>query len=352
MSEQARETFVAWFDELSCGDVALAGGKGANLGEMTRAGLPVPPGFVVTADAYQAFLDANQLREKIAGRLRGLDVSNAEALHAAAEEVQGWVGEAEVPDEIATAVRDAYAELSRRDDTEAEYVAVRSSATAEDTKAASFAGMNRSFTNVRGADDLVARVRDCWASLYGGRAIAYRAEKEVTDEPAIAVVVQKMVNSDKAGVMFTADPATGDRSVIVIEAAWGLGEVVVGGQVSPDHLAVNKETGEVTERRIGHKAFKVVRGDGGADSRVELAAQEADAPVLTDEEIARLVEIARKDESHYGEPQDTEWAFEGDEVFVVQSRPITAAPPRGRAGGEEKTSDATARGVGQPAPAQ
>src|SRR5205085_7841899 len=163
------------------------------------------------------------------------------------------------------AVRDGYAEVSKRDGTDAEYVAVRSSATAEDTKAASFAGMNRSFTNVGGADDLLARVRDCWASLYGERAIAYRAEKKMTDEPAIAVIVQMMVNSDKAGVMFTADPATGDGSVIVIEAAWGLGEVVVGGEVSPDHIVVKKETGEVVERRVGHKAFKLVRGDGGAN---------------------------------------------------------------------------------------
>src|SRR5205085_4729715 len=285
----------------------------------------------------------------IAGRLRDLDVSKAEALRAAAKEVQGWISKAEVPDEITAAVRDAYAELSKRDNAKPEYVAVRSSATAEDTKAASFAGMNRSFTNVGGADDLLARVRDCWASLYGERAIAYRAEKKMTDEPAIACIVQKMVNSDKAGVMFTADPATGDNSVIVIEAAWGLGEVVVGGQVSPDHLVINKETGEINERRIGQKAFKVVRGDDGADSRVDLEKKEADAPVLSDDEIARLVEIARKDEAHYGEPQDTEWAVEGNEVFIVQSRPITVAPPQSAAGGQAKTPNATAHGDEQPA---
>jgi pyruvate,water dikinase len=159
--------------------------------------------------------------------------------------------------------------------------------------------MNRSLTNVRGTDDLLARVRDCWASLYGERVIIYRARKQMKDEEAIAVVVQEMVNSDKAGVMFTADPATGDSSVIVIEAAWGLGEVVVGGQVSPDHLVVNKETEEIKERRIGHKAFKLVRSDDGADSRVELDEREADAPVLTDDEIARLVEIARRNGEHY-----------------------------------------------------
>jgi len=180
MPDKDQEKFVAWFEELGRDDVARAGGKGANLGEMTRAELPVPPGFVVTADAYRACLDANHLREKIAERLRDLDVSNAEALRAAAKEVQGWIGKVEVPDAITAAVRDAYAELSKRDDTDDEYVAVRSSATAEDTKAASFAGMNRSFTNVRGADALLARVRDCWASLYGERAIAYRAEKKMT----------------------------------------------------------------------------------------------------------------------------------------------------------------------------
>lgn len=350
MSDKVSTSFVAWFEQLGRDDVARAGGKGANLGEMTRAELPVPPGFVVTADAYQASLDANDLREQIAARLRDLNASKTNDLRVASEEIQRWISEASVPDKIISDIRDAYTELSRRGKTDAEFVAVRSSATAEDTKAASFAGMNRSFTNVRGADDLLARMRDCWASLYGERVIIYRASKQMKDEPAIAVVVQKMVNSDKAGVMFTSDPATGDTSVIVIEAAWGLGEVVVGGQVSPDHLVVNKETGEIKERRIGHKAFKLVRSDDGADSRVELDEREADAPVLTGDEIARLVEIARRNEEYYDEPQDIEWAVEGQEVFIVQSRPITVAPSE--SANEGKTLDEAARGGGQSAQAR
>jgi pyruvate,water dikinase len=338
-------TFVSWFEKLGSDDVARAGGKGANLGEMTRAELPVPPGFVVTADAYQQFLDANDLKERIAAQLRDLNPSESNDLGVACEEIQRWIIEASVPDEIVAIIRDAYAQLSSRGKTDAEFVAVLSSATAEDTKAASFAGMNRSFTNVRGADELFTRVRECWASLYGERVIIYRAGKQMKDEPAIAVVVQKMVNSDKAGVMFTADPATGDGSVIVIEAAWGLGDVVVGGQVSPDHLVVNKETGGITERRIGHKTFKLVRGDKGVDSRVELDKTEAYAPVLTDDEIARLVQMARRNEEHYEQPQDIEWAIEGQEVLIVQSRPITVAAA-GRAA-EAKTPDKAARGDGQ-----
>jgi pyruvate,water dikinase len=350
MSHKVSTSFVAWFEKLSRDDVARAGGKGANLGEMTRAELPVPPGFVVLADAYQQLLEANDLRARIEARLRDLNVSETNDVRAASEEIQRWISEASVPDKIISDIRDAYSELSRRGKANAEFVAVRSSATAEDTKAASFAGMNRSFTNVRGADELLARVRDCWASLYGERVIIYRATKQMKDEPAIAVVVQKMVNSDKAGVMFTANPATGDTSVTVIEAAWGLGEVVVGGQVSPDHLVVNKDTGEITERYIGHKAFKLVRSDDGADSRVELNETEADAPVLTDDETARLVEIARRNEEHYDDPQDIEWAIEGQEVFIVQSRPITVGPSEGAA--EAKTLDEAARDGRQSAQAR
>jgi pyruvate,water dikinase len=347
MSAKVSKSFVAWFEELGLEDVARAGGKGANLGEMMRAKLPVPPGFVITADAYQAFLDDNNLREQIAERLRKVKEREADDIRAASEELRKWISDGSVPDEITAAIRHAYTELSRRGNADAEFVAVRSSATAEDTKAASFAGMNRSFTNVHGSDDLLARVRDCWASLYGERVIIYRARKQITNEPAIAVIVQKMVNSDKAGVMFTADPATGDTSVIVIEAAWGLGEVVVGGQVSPDHIVVNKEIGEISERRIGHKVFKVVRGDDNADRRVELDEAEADAPVLTDDEIARLVEIGRRDEAHYKEAQDTEWAIEGQEVFILQSRPITVAPSNRRKEEQAQTTDGAERENGQ-----
>jgi pyruvate,water dikinase len=208
-------------------------------------------------------------------------------------------------------------------------VAVRSSATAEDTAATSFAGMNETFTNVRGDDELVERVVDCWASLFGARVCSYRATRHVTDEPAIAVVVQRMVDADRSGVMFTADPATGDDTRMVIEAAFGLGEVVVGGQVEPDTYVVAKAGPRLVETRVGRKAFRVVRGPDGHDQRVDHDAEMAGARVLSDDEVVDLARLGLLVEAHYGAPQDTEWAMEGDAVFLVQSRPITtrgAAP--------------------------
>lgn len=239
---------VAWFEHLSRSDVPRVGGKGANLGELTRAGLPVPAGFVVTADAYLRAMDAAGVRGALLEKVAAVDIDVPESLSAASAELQALVRGAGMPEDIATAVREAHARLGG-----GTAVAVRSSPTAEDTASTSFAGMNETFTNVRDGDELITRVVDCWASLWSPRVVAYRAARGLTDEPAIAVVVQRMVDSEASGVMFTADPATGDRTCVVIEAAYGLGEVVVGGQVEPDTYVVSKEGAARHARAPGHQ---------------------------------------------------------------------------------------------------
>ncbi len=204
-------------------------------------------------------------------------------------------------------------------------VAVRSSATAEDAGDTSYAGMNRTFTNVT-AEDLLGRVVDCWASLFAERVFAYRAAQGVLDEPAIAVVVQVMLDANRSGVMFSADPATGDPSRVIIEAAFGLGEVVVGGAVEPDTYVVAKDGPRLVSARVGQQAFAIRRGPDGSDQRVELSAADGARRVLTDDDVVTLARLAARVEEHYGAPQDMEWAFEGENLYLVQSRPITALP--------------------------
>jgi len=320
--------YVRWFEELGRDDVAEVGGKGANLGEMTRAGLPVPPGFVVTVAAFHRFREATGLDREVERRLADLDVDDPDALAAAAEALQDAVRRGEVPDEVREEIEAAYGELGAREGVDDVAVAVRSSATVEDTAQYSFAGMFQSFLNVRGTDALVERVRDCWASSYGARVLFYRIKQGLGEEAPVAVVVQKMVESEKAGVLFTVDPATGDRNRLVIEAAWGLGEVVVGGEVNPDRYEVDKET-MATVRLIGHKDVMLVRDDEtGENVRVELPEEKATAPVLTAAEVRELAELGKRDEAHYGAPQDAEWAIEDGRIYLVQTRPVTTLRER------------------------
>jgi pyruvate, water dikinase len=314
---------IAWFDEIAREDVAVVGGKGANLGEMARAGLPVPTGFVVTAAAFLEFLDVAGIREHLRRLFLSVNPDNAEQLSATAREMQALVRQSEMPEGIQAALLAAFDQLDG-----AGLVAVRSSATSEDTASTSFAGMHETFTNVS-RQRLVERVRECWASAYGQRVLAYRRAQGMDEEPLLAVVVQKMVNSDRAGVMFTADPATGDSSQIVVEAAFGLGEVVVGGQVEPDTYFLSKSGPQVLETRVGYKPFKVVRGAGGEDQRVELGEEGAGRRVLSDDEVLLLARLALRVEEHYGSPQDMEWAEENGEWYLVQTRPITTLKAAG-----------------------
>jgi pyruvate,water dikinase len=309
------DTWVVQLSEIGIDDVTVAGGKGANLGELVRAGLPVPPGFVIPAGAYLAALDAAGVRD----RVREASASVTEATVAAsAEELRSLVAKVPVPDELRAALVAAYRGMG--DDVA---VAVRSSATAEDSKDTSFAGMNATFTNVRGEDELMQAVLDCWLSMFGDRVVSYRCTQGIDLEPALAVVVQQMVDADRSGVMFTADPSTGDLSRIVIEGAFGLGEVVVGGEVEPDTYVVDREGPRLLSVRVGRKAFEIVRGADGHDLRVDLPDAEASRRVLTDAEILELARTGLRVHDHYGQPQDIEWATADGSWFILQSRPIT-----------------------------
>ena len=312
------------FGVLSRTDVPFAGGKGANLGELTAFGFPVPPGFVVGAPAYAAFCEAHGLRQRIDAHLGSLNVEDAAALEQAAHDVQAMVADEPLPAEIDAAIRAAYADLAGDD--EDTPVAVRSSATAEDTEAASFAGMNETFLNTRGADEVVSAVRRCWRSLFGARTIYYRGDKRLPQAGMdIAVVVQRQIQSTRSGVMFTIDPSTGSAETIVIEGAFGLGESVVSGQVSPDRYIVSKAKLEILEREVHVKELTIESLPGGGTATRTLDAGEGERPVLSDDELLKLATLGRDIERHYGQPQDTEWAIDADDtIWMLQSRPGTA----------------------------
>ena len=311
---------VVWLSQVGKDDVAVVGGKGANLGELTRAGFPVPDGFVVTVAGYLQAMDDGGVRDELRTLFDDArsSVDDPAALTDSADRLQALVHKAGVPDVVAEQVLDAYHQLGVDVP-----VAVRSSATAEDTAGTSFAGMHETFANVIGDAAVIERLIDCWASLYGERVISYRASKAMTAEPVIAVVVQRLVDAERAGVMFSADPSTGDRSRIVIEGAFGLGEVVVGGEVEPDTYRLAKDGPRLLEVRVGHKSHRVIRAPGGV-ARVELDPTQATTRVLDDAETIELARLGQRVEEHYeGVPQDIEWAVAGGETFLVQSRPIT-----------------------------
>lgn len=312
-----RTGLVARLEDVSRTDVPQVGGKGANLGELLRAGMPVPPGFVVTAHAYLDAMDAGGVRNALRQEVQLGTVDDPAILTRTAGRLQALVRSAGVPEALRTAVLDAYVRLGEP------RVAVRSSATAEDTASTSFAGMNETYTNVQGRGELLDRLQDCWASLWSPRVVAYRATHRISGEPAIAVVVQQMVDSEASGVMFTADPATGARDTVVIEAAFGLGEVVVGGQVQPDTYVLTKDGPHIVQVHVGSKAEKVVRGPDGHDQRMPLPADEQARRVLDDDVLLDLARVAIEIERHYGFPQDVEFAREAGRTWIVQSRPIT-----------------------------
>ncbi len=313
---------VVWFADVGKADVDLAGGKGANLGELTRAGLPVPPGFIVTSTAYFRFLDEADLRPAVANHLAALDPTNPQQLNVASVEVKQLITGAPVPADIATAVRSAHAGMGRVP------VAVRSSATAEDLAEASFAGQQSTYLNVT-AGLLVDALRDCWASLFEPQAIAYRHRRGIEHlDVGIAVVVQKMVQSQRSGVMFTVHPVTGDRGRIVVEAVLGLGEAAVSGVVTPDLYVVNKDGLAIEERHVSHQETQLIRvaraaPEDEANAWVHVPSAQGAAQKLTDAEIQALARVGSRIEAHYGAPQDIEWAEEDGEFYIVQARPVT-----------------------------
>ncbi|WP_121822803.1 phosphoenolpyruvate synthase [Halostella salina] len=309
---------VLSLEAIGAGDVDTVGGKGASLGELTGAGLPVPPGFVVTAGTYRTFIEEAGIDEEIFEAV-DVDVEDSAALSAAADRAQELIRNAPFPDHLRSEVLEAYSGLGDGD----AFVAVRSSATAEDLPDASFAGQQETFLNVTG-EALLERVRECWASLFTQRAIYYR-QNQGFDHSAvnIAVVVQRMVDAEKSGVMFTSHPSTGDPRMI-IESAWGLGEAVVSGSVSPDNYVLDRESGTVEEATVAEKKVMHVRDDDTGET-VERPVPEdrRNQRVLSDAELDRLRELGERVEDHYGTPQDVEWAIYDGEVYMLQSRPIT-----------------------------
>jgi pyruvate,water dikinase len=324
-------------------DPAVVGGKGASLGELTRAGVAVPPGFVVTVDAFAAAMAAIDPSGALRAELSALDAADLAGIAAAAARLRALVTAAELPDDVYAAISVGYAKLaaggSGREMLINADVAVRSSATVEDSAEASFAGLQDSYLGVSGIPSVHEHVSRCWASLYNDESVAYRRRlRQPEAGVSMAVVVQRMVAPRAAGVMFTRSPVTGDRSVIAIEATWGLGSALVSGDVTPDAFIVSKVTGEITTRRVAPK-IKIHRylSNGRGVTVEDTPSPLRDAPSLTDEQIRALAAIGRRVETHYGTPQDIEWALlEGDEaddaerIVLLQSRPETVWAARER----------------------
>jgi pyruvate,water dikinase len=327
-----KKELVIWFNDLRKTDIPLVGGKNANLGEMIGAELPVPPGFAVTAYSYEKFIKDTHIAEKIYEIINDTvtDKNNPKQYDAASKKIRKLIEKSAVPEEIEKAVKSAYKELNKRLNLKDVFVAVRSSATAEDLPGASFAGQQETYLNVKGADELTEKVVKCWSSLFTPRAIFYRNEQGFAhDKVFISVGVQKMVNSRAAGVMFTLNPVTGDTDEIVIEGNYGLGETVVSGAVNPDDFVVDKKTLKIKERRIARKTVQYIRDPKtGETVHLDVPEDEQKKPCINEKEILKLAELAKRIDQHYGNAQDIEWAIDKDlsfpkNVFIVQSRPET-----------------------------
>ena len=313
---------ILWFSEVTKDDIPLAGGKGANLGEMSQARIPVPPGFIVTATAFFNFMKGSGLAGKIKDLLEHLDTEDSSKLHQAASRIKELILSTPMPKETADEIKQAYHKLGQG------LVAVRSSATAEDLPEASFAGQQSTFLNVEGEDNVVPAVQKCWASLFEPRAIYYREQQGFDHlKVGIAVPVQKMIQSSTSGVIFTVEPITGDPNIIVIEAVYGLGEALVAGEVRPDLYMVAKDRMSIISKRISHQENRLVLNPGGKDEEANIWQQvtpsKQEQQKISDSDILKLAEIAMRIEDHYQSSQDIEWAKENGEIYIVQTRPIT-----------------------------
>jgi pyruvate,water dikinase len=323
---------ISRFSELGINDRATVGGKGANLGELARAGIHVPPGFVVTTAAFERFLAALDPQGSIRREIEQLAADDLVACTRVGSEVRARLESAALPEDLQERIASHYGELDTRTRS-AEYtepVAIRSSATSEDSAAASFAGLQDTYLCVRGMDSVIEYVRKCWASLYAVESVMYRRRLKLSEHGlAMGVVIQRMIDSKCSGVMFTRSPNTGDRSVVVVEASWGLGSAIVSGEVTPDKYVVGKITGEIVNRAMSTKTRMHRPNPAGAGVvDEEVPVEQQNAACLSDDELHALVDIAKRVERHYGCPQDIEWAIArdlppGESVFLLQSRPET-----------------------------
>jgi pyruvate,water dikinase len=348
-----KKDLVIWFENLRKTDIPSVGGKNANLGEMTNAKIPVPPGFAISAYSYKKFIEETGISSKIYEIINETitNPNDPKQYEIASKKIRELIEATPMPKEIENAIKSTYEELCKRLKAKDVFVAVRSSATAEDLPDASFAGQQETYLNVKGADDLIKNTVKCWSSLFTPRAIFYRSEKGFAHEKVfISVGVQKMVNAKAAGVIFTLNPVTGDLSQIVIEGNYGLGEAVVSGAVTPDDFVVDKNTLKIIDRRIAKKTVQYLRDPNtGQTVHGDVPIEKQGQPCLSDEEILKLAELAKHIEQHYGKVQDIEWAIDRDisypeNVFIVQSRPETVwstklaqVPAKAEAGGIKPT---------------
>jgi len=337
-------TSIMWFESYWVGMKPEVGGKAASLGEMTGANLPVPPGFALTTQAYRTCRDAADLDSTLSRLLYGLDVNDTAMVSERCSEIRAAILQMPMDQEVERALRAAYTELCQRSGVEDVPVAVRSSATSEDSPDASFAGEHDTYLWVRGGDSVVDAVRRCWASLFTDRATCYRVEMGYEHRSVeMSVVIQKMIRPIAAGVAFTLNPSDGDRSVIAIDAAWGFGEGVVSGEITPDNFLVDKVLFEITKRNVSRKEVEFRLSDHDTVEKVSLDDARATTPSVTDAQLKAIAKLARAAERHYGCPQDIEWAVDsdlpdGDNVVLLQARPETVW--------SKKTPAAPAAGVG------
>jgi pyruvate,water dikinase len=322
--------YILDFDKLDKHSIPIVGGKNASLGEMIKADIRVPPGFAVTTDSYLLFITEAGIKDKILDIISDLNSDDVAALNQASAEVQKLIKKTAIPAVVKEAITEGYAQLCEKCAVDTVPVAVRSSATAEDLPSASFAGQQDTYLWIQGANQVITKVQNCWASLYTPRAIAYRNNNDFPHEKVlISVGVQKMVNSRAAGVMFTINPTDGDISKVVIEGSWGLGETVVSGSVNPDKFVVDKVMLEINERTISTKHIECVYDlEKGETVDADVADDRQCTCCLADDEIKALVRAAKNIEDHYDRPMDIEWAIDKDisfpeNLFIVQARPET-----------------------------
>lgn len=336
-----KKDLIVWFDDVDKHDVGLVGGKGANLGEMTQAGFPIPFGFVITSNAYFYIMEVNKLTADIKHYITLINFDNPKELSDGASAIRRLIRNAQIPHDLLTEIHGFYNHMARREaqvykktssqqilehlksTMKSPIVAVRSSATAEDLPDASFAGQQETFLNVQGENHLVEKIKDCWASLFTERAMYYRFQKKYDHmQVGLAAVVQRMVQSDQSGIAFSIDPLTNDRSTVTIEAIDGLGEYIVGGVVTPDHYEVAKKGFVITKKEVKEQKVKLIK-KGIDNEEVKISASDGKKQKLADPLIQELAKIVTSIEDHYFFPQDIEWAVEKGQVYIVQSRPIT-----------------------------
>jgi pyruvate, water dikinase len=348
-------TYTVELQDVSDADLPLVGGKAGKLGELIREGLPVPPGFVVTTEAYQAFVDSTILRTEIPAALASIQSDQPPSVDAASRRIRSAFESTDFPAGLRKTLADAFERFVRKHSVR--FSAVRSSATLEDMEGASFAGLQDTYLNVAGVDSVLEAIRKCWGSLFTPRVLVYRQRKGF-DHSAVklAVLIQKMVDASVSGILFTRDPNTGENHMIV-EAGYGLGEAIVGGEVTPDHYVIDGATQKVVHKQISEQRIRLIRDEAGGNRREPVPADERNAQKLSDHRLSRLVSLARLIESHYRRPMDVEWCGDHNALYIVQARPVTTIPtstiagpvpdaPSGAPGGGDGEEKPILRGFG------